>query len=566
MILKIKKTKNYSLDILYLFLIWLIIVFLYFPNLNLFNVIFYKDGSLSFSAIERLFTSERAIRSLLNSLILAITSIFTVNIIGIFLVFSTEYFNIKGSKILKLGYMTPLIYRGVALVSGYKFIYGSTGIITKILLNFFPNLNVEWFNGYIAVLFVFTFATTANHLIFLSSAINKIDNQTIEAAQNMGASQWQIIKKVVLPVLKPNIFALTVLVFISGMGATSYSMILGGNTFQTIGPMVLVFSGTASTRDLAALLSLILGLATAILLMCMTYYENKNNYSSISKVKTKLEKQKINNKFLNIIFHVISYALFIIYILPIFFVILFSFTDSKTISTGIITSKSFTLENYKYVLMSFNSLKPFLNSFMYALIAALIVVIIALVVSRLLHKYKNKISYFIEYSLLIPWVLPKTLIAIGLIISFDRSRFFLFNRTLTGTIWILIIGYIIVKIPFSIRMLKSTFYSVDNSLEEAAKSLGASSFYTFIKVVLPIIIAPTLAVIALNFNSLLTDYDLTVFLYHPLHTPIGILIQNSIEGGESLRDSKSLLLVYSVIIMVFSTIVLYLVYGRKRGK
>lgn len=262
--------------------------------------------------------------------------------------------------------------------------------------------------------------------------------------------------------------------------------------------------------------------------------------------------------------HILAYLLFVMYMLPMILIIILSFTNARTIGTGEITLASFTLENYIKVLSQSLSILPFINSAIYSIAASLIVATLALIVARLVHKYRNKLTSFIEYSLLIPWVLPKTLIAIGLIITFDRARFLMFNKVLSGTVWILLVGYIIVKIPFTLKMLKTAFYTMDDSLEEAAKSLGAGPIYTFVKVVLPIVIAPTLAVIALNFNSLLIDYDLTVFLYHPLKTPIGILIQNSIDGGEQATDTRALLLVYSVIIMIVATITLYFVYGKNR--
>ena len=46
---------------------------------------------------------------------------------GISIVLLTEYFDIKGAKVLRLGYMTTLIYSGVALVTGYLFLYDSNG-------------------------------------------------------------------------------------------------------------------------------------------------------------------------------------------------------------------------------------------------------------------------------------------------------------------------------------------------------------------------------------------------------------------------------------------------------
>lgn len=98
-------------------------------------------------AVSKIMRSARAMKSLKNSFILAIASIITVNISGILIVLFTEYFDIKGAKILSMGFMTTLIYSGVVLVTGYKFVYGSTGIITKVLMQIFPNLNPNWFTG-----------------------------------------------------------------------------------------------------------------------------------------------------------------------------------------------------------------------------------------------------------------------------------------------------------------------------------------------------------------------------------------------------------------------------------
>lgn len=164
--------------------------------------------------------------------------------------------------------------------------------------------------------------------------------------------------------------------------------------------------------------------------------------------------------------------------------------------------------------------------------------------------------------MLIPWLLPHTLIALGLIVSYDTPRFIILNNVLTGTWWILLIAYVIVQIPFTLRMLKAAFFTIDNSLEDAAKSLGAGTFYTFRRVLLPILLPSTLAVLALNFNGHLADYDMTVFLYHPLFQPLGIVIKNSTDEQAS-GDVMALALVYSVILMVISAITLYLVYGRK---
>lgn len=547
--------------LLYGLIAWFVIAFLIYPNLNIYGEIFFKDGKFTLQAAEKLFSSERAMRSLYNSFILAFSLVITVNVVGITLVLISEYFDIKGAKFLRLGYFTTLIYSGVVLVSGYKFVYGEEGFMTKLLVQWFPSFNTTWFHGYWAVLFVMTFACTSNHFLFLSNAIRKIDYQTVEAARNMGASTWYILRRVVLPVLKPTIYALTILTFLTGLAATSAPLILGGKEFQTITPMILTFSKSMTSRDLAALLALILGVATLVLLTVMIRFERKGNFMSVSKVKSELVKQKISSKSGNIAAHILAYGLFVLYIVPVVLIIIFSFTDAASISTATLNLNSFTLDNYIQVFSSMSAFKPYLVSILYAAAASVIVVALALAASRILHKYKNKWALALEYALLIPWILPSTLIAIGLIVTFNTPKLMIGNTVLVGTIWMLLIAYVIIHIPFTLRMVKASFFSLDSNLEDAARNLGAKPFYTFRKVLLPIILPSTLAVLALNFNGILADYDVTVFLYHPLYQPLGIVIKNSTDA-QALADTKALTLVYSVILMIMSSITLYFVYGR----
>lgn len=556
-------TKLY-LWIVGIVLTWFIAAFLILPNANILYTTFFAGGSFSLEPFHKLLSSQRAMKSLFNSFILGVTLVITVNIVGIFLVLVTEYFDIKGAKLLKLGYFTTMIYGGIILVSGYQFIYGNAGFLTTLLVKIFPHMNPAWFTGYPAVVFVMTFACTTNHVLFLSNAIKGIDYQTIEAAKNMGASPWTILTKIVFPVLKPVLTTLSVLTFATGIGAMSAPLIVGGQQFQTISPMILTFVNSVSSRDLAALLAIFLGIIQIVLLFVVTRSE-KGNYISVSKAKTKIVKQRIENKTGNAIVHFFAYVLFVIYVLPILAVLVFSFTDSYSISTGTLSWSHFTLENYKNILTDVSSYQPFVISIIYSVLASMIVVGFMLFIARLIHKYNNKLTTALEYVLHIPWLIPGILMALGLIITYDKPLPIMGEIVLTGTLGLLLIAYVIEKIPFTLRILKASFYSFDRSLEDAAKNLGAGSTYTFMRVILPIVLPTTLAILALNFNSLLANYDLTVFLYHPLYQPLGIVIRNNTDPTTSV-NAKAMNFVYSVILMSISAIVIYFVYGRGSEK
>ncbi|RCW49162.1 ABC transporter permease [Paenibacillus prosopidis] len=552
-----------------LFLIWFIVAFLMYPNLSLLLKTFIKDGSFTFEPFRQLWHSGKAMKSLLNSFILAFSLMITVNIAGVFLVMVTEYFDIRGAKILKLGYFTTLVCHGIILIAGYQYVYGPSGVVTQLLMRIFSDLDPNWFTGYGAVLFVMTFAITSNHVIFLSTALRRIDYQTIEVARNMGASEFRIITQIVLPVLKPSIIAITILNFHTGITALSSPMIQGGDHFQSINSIILILAGSEYSRGVAAALSIILGLATFLILTFLMRKDMDENFTAVSKVSSRIQKKKIANKPTNFLMHAAAYLLFVIYLLPLAIIFVFSFTDSYSIANGIISLDRLTLSNYIYVFSQPNGYKPYLVSLFYCLGAAVLVVVLCLIVARILHKSNNKlVTRSLEYATLIPWLLPSSMIALGLIYTYNTPKWLVGNYVLVGSIWIMLLAYIVVSIPFSIRLIKASFFGIDGSLEEAAKSMGAKTFYTFRRVILPMILPTALAVIALNFNGLLVNYDVTAFLYHPLLQPLSIVITSSVSENavSSEVDTKAVSLVYSVVIMIISSISLYLIYGRNSNR
>lgn len=546
-------------------LVWFIATFLVYPNLSLILKIFIKNGTLTLEPFQQLWQSSKAMKSLFNSFILAFSLMVTVNIVGILLVLLTEYFDIKGAKILKIGYFTTLICHGIILITGYQYVYGPSGVITHVLLRIFPGLDPNWFTGYGAVLFVMTFAITSNHVIFLTSALKRIDYQTIEVARNMGASEFRIITQIVLPVLKPSIIAITILNFHTGITALSSPMIQGGANFQSINSIILILAGSEYSRGVAAALSILLGLATFLILTFLMRKEMDENFTAVSKVSSKIQKKKIAHKPTNIFMHTTAYLLFVIYVLPVAIIVAYSFADSYSISNGVLSFERLTLDNYLYVFSQPGGYKPYLVSLFYCLGASVLVVGFCLLAARILHKSKNKlVTKSLEFATLIPWLLPSSMIALGLIYTYNTPQWLVGNYVLVGSIWMMLFAYILVSIPFSIRLIKASFFGIDGSLEEAAKSMGAKTFYTFRRVILPIILPTALAVIALNFNGLLVNYDVTAFLYHPLMQPLSIVITSSVTENaiSSEVDIRGISMVYSVVIMTISSISLYLIYGR----
>ena len=541
--------------------------FMLLPCLNTLTSIFNATnaaGERDPLAVIRFFFAGNMGRYVWNSLKLALCLVVTVNVVGVSIVLLTEYFEIKGANILRLGYMTTMIYSGVALVTGYLFLYASDGILTTALAEAFPNFNTSWFSGFNAVLFTMTFACTSNHALFLRNAIRGIDYNTVEAARNMGAKPFKVLWKVVFPTLVPTMFSLTVMTFITGLCAMSAPTLLG---YDSINPEIVRLAGSSVADESfpqarAALLSIILAMFTIVLLTVLSAYERKGHYLSVSKTKAKLQKQKITNPVWNVLAHIYAYVLFIIYMIPVVMIVLFSFQ-----TYGAIRMKKLDLSNW--TLANEATLGGIKMSFGLSIIAAALACLVVVVACNYIFKNRGRKSgVVLEYCLLFPWLLPTILICYSYRTYFNSDAIWYVgnaNLYFAENVRILIVlAYTVVKLPFSLRMIKAAFYAIDDELEDAARNMGANGIMTFLKVKLPIILPSVLAVFALNFNALFTEYDMSATFASSYGTSYAMVIQSMCreEGlyGYNVNASGRRC-ASTVFIMLLSGVILYLVYG-----
>ena len=128
---------------------------------------------------------------------------------------------------------------------------------------------------------------------------------------------------------------------------------------------------------------------------------------------------------------------------------------------------------------------------------------------------------------------------------------------------LIILAYTVVKLPFSLRMIKAAFYAIDEELEDAARNLGSSGLRTFLQVKLPIILPSVLAVFALNFNALFTEYDMSATFQSPNGITYAMVIQGMLADATRGANMNALgrRCASTVFIMIVSGLILYLVYG-----
>lgn len=101
----------------------------------------------------------------------------------------------------------------------------------------------------------------------LFAAIDRFDMRLIEAAYDLYASRWQVLRRVIVPIVKPGIIAGSILVFIPALGAYVTPRILGGGRNMMIGNFIELQFGQGRNWPLGAALSVILLVIVSVALV-----------------------------------------------------------------------------------------------------------------------------------------------------------------------------------------------------------------------------------------------------------------------------------------------------------
>ena len=544
--------------------IWCAISFIYAPIYSVLRFAFVPEGEAGLGALEELARSRRVRSAIVNTLMVTGLSIITVNMVGIFQVAVLEYLGVGGRGFLRFAYSTPLIFVSVAAATGYGFVYGQTGALTRLLQAAWPALPNDWFSGTLAVVFAHSFLLTSFHFLFLRAAIRRVDYSTVEAARDLGASNMETFVKVVLPVLLPTIFATTLLVTYKSLGSFAIPAVLGGRRFDMVSELILTLN-SLRRPDMAAMLSIGLGLAAILCIAAMQYVERRGSYIGGAKTPVPIERIRISNPAVNVMVHTAAYFIAVVQLVPVALVILFSFAPARSIGTEVLPDY-LTLQNYITVFSQSTAFIPLRNSLLMGGSAIVAGIMISLFVVNLAHRSTNIGTTALDLTFMVPWILPAPFIAIGLILTYDEPNLLVANRVLLGGFWILPVGYAIVNIPIMMRFLRAAFFSLDPALNEAAQSLGAPAHYRFLRVTIPLVLPVIILIAGMTLNGILSEYSMSAFLFNVNNKPLSMAL---FEGARSSNPEQAAInLVYISLIMAFSLVTITLAdkYGLGGGR
>ncbi|WP_148358902.1 ABC transporter permease [Peribacillus simplex] len=505
-----------------------LVAYVLYPSLRTFIESLQKDETISLGNYQDFFVQESKtnLEALWNSVYISLLSVLVSALIGIPLAFIFNRYDFPGRSFFSSAAILPIVLPSLVGVMAFMFLYGESGLIPNAIKDLLGLDKVPFkIGGVSGILIVHAYTMYVYFYMTVSAAINKIDPSLEEAAYNLGANKFKVFWKVTFPLLTPAIVAASLLVFMISMASFSAPFLLAGG--YRVLSLQIYFSKINGDMEIAATQSVILSIVSISFLLFMRWYQNRKDYRMASK-GIGAHRSEVKNPFMKWVMVVTGIIGVIILLLPHFTILLLSLVPDGTWTYQTYPTV-FNMENFRLLFEDPNIFKPLRNSLLMAVIATLANLVFGVIASYVLVKRKFVGKSFVDILVMIPWALPATVIGMNLIFAFNEPSVFSFGQILVGTFWILPLAYFIRHIPLVVRSTNAVLEQLDDSIEEAARNLGAKWFYTFRKVIFPIIMPGVLSGTLLAFIESVGEFPTSVLLYTISNRPISIEIMNQLR-------------------------------------
>jgi iron(III) transport system permease protein len=188
--------------------------------------------------------------------------------------------------------------------------------------------------------------------------------------------------------------------------------------------------------------------------------------------------------------------------LPLVVVCVSSFLDAR----GAVFQAEFTLENYQKAFALIGD--ALWNSIAYATAALCAIVVMGSAFGYYVSRYGGPLSRSLDLVAMIPFVVPGTVLGIGYASVFNGPPIYI-----TGTAWIIVVVYIVRRMPYLTRAASSVVYQIDRGLEEASLNLGAPPLAGFRRIMVPLMRPGIMAGMTIAWLEVFNELSASIVLY-----------------------------------------------------
>jgi len=482
-----------------------------------------------------LFTFYQALLSTLLTLLLGLPSAYLF-----------AHFDFRGKSLLRAITAVPFMLPTVVVAAAFNALLGQHG-----LLNTIPNSQLPISpSPFTLILLAHVFYNTTIIIRIVGTALSSLDPKLEQTARSLGANPFQVWTNITLPLLRPSIFAASLLVFLFDFTSFGVILLLGGSQFSTLEVEIYLQAVKLLNLPLAALLSVIQLLCTLAFSILYTRLVTRatqqlNPRSTTTKPKTL--KQKL------FVFTFCS-LLTVYFALPLASLPVRSLfrLEADRGQRGAV-QYGFTTDYYTELFINRRGsifyvppIKATLNSLTYASATVILSLLLGFPAAFALAK-PTKLEKVLDPLIMLPLGSSAVMLGLGFIITY--------GKWLTSPL-LVPFAHTLVALPFVIRTLQPAIASIPQRLRHAASSLGASPFEVWKNIDLPILQRATLAAATFAFTVSLGEFGATLLISRPDYPTIPVAIERFLSQPGGLNYGQAMAMASILMLLTTASILL----------
>ncbi|MBD9721859.1 iron ABC transporter permease [Streptomyces caniscabiei] len=455
------------------------------------------------------FTSRVDLVVLRNTLVLGALVGLCGTALGFLFAFVQTRLDVPGKKILHVIALMPIVSPPFAIATATVVLYGRRGVVSNGV--FGVEYDIYGLDGLVFVLSLSLFPVA---YLGLLGMLRGLDPALEEAAMNMGASRWRILRTLILPLVAPGLVAPFLLLFVEAIADLANPLVLGGDYTVLASRAYLAVTGEYDITGAAVY-------CVILLVPSLAMYFGQRHWMS-RKVRTTITGRPSGSV------HLITgwtrwpfYSLALLaaaVILSLYGTVL---VGSVTRVFGV--DNTFTLDYLKEVVAGVG-VEAVLDTLRFAAIATPVAGLVGLVIAWLVVRHLDRTAWLLDLGGTLGVAVPGTVLGIGFVLAYRPDRWIgpvhalpslVGGSAIAGGAVAIVLAYVVRSIPAGQRTAVGSLTQLHPYIEQASTDLGASPLQTFRRVTLPLIRPALLTGLSYSFARSMTSVSTIVLLVTP---------------------------------------------------
>ena len=452
--------------------------------------------------------------------------------------------------------ITPPFVIGLALI----LLFGRSGAVNALLEWGFDIRPSRWIYGLPGVWLAQTLALTPVAFLLLLGIAEGISATLEEASQTLRASPLRTFTSVTLPLMMPGITNAFLLVFIESLADFGNPLLLGGNLDVLSTSIYFAVVGVQQDPGRASVLAVILLSFSLGLFVIQRRLLARRSFVTIAGKGDGGMRATLPPL---VVGAACGLALPWAALAIVIYAMIFTggFLEKWGLNHALtlrhyVTAFGIAFEDGKLIWTG-GAWSSFFTTLSIALIAAPLTALFGLMLAYLLDRQRFSGKRAFEFMAMLNFAVPGTVVGIAYILAFNNPPI-----ELAGTGLILVCCFVFRDMTTSMRSGVAVLSQIDPSLDEASATLGAGTFATIRRVLLPLTRPAVVAALTYSFVSAMTSISAVIFLTSPRFDMATVNIVGRAEVGEyGYATAYASVL---IVVMVMAALLIRLAVGERR--